>query len=435
MANYKDRLCVICGNSYTPTSPKQKVCISEECVAENRRRSDRKRYKDNQTIYTHTCKICGVEFTTTDTRKVYCGAVECKGSIKKVPTKRGGRAKKTLWEVREYFKSFGYELLSITYRNNKQVLKYRCSDGHVNGMSLANFITGKRCPDCYGNKKYTIDFIKQKFSEEDYTIVSNEYENGYIRLEYLCPKNHRNSMSWNNFRSGRRCPECQGIRRIDIGLIRKEFENSRYVLLSEEYIDNQTKLEYLCDKGHFNTMSWGNFNLGKRCPDCANNKVLTIEYVRSKFEEKGCTLLSTEYINSKSKLDYMCSAGHIGSATWDSFYTAEKDCPRCSKGGMSKVSQKWLDSLCIPNLKREYLIKKLGFRVDGFDPETNTVYEFLGDYWHGNPERFSSKKINLTIKKSFGQLYEETLDRINTLKVNGYKVVSVWEKDFKEVLE
>ena len=35
-------------------------------------------------------------------------------------------------------------------------------------------------------------------------------------------------------------------------------------------------------------------------------KKLTIEYVREKYEEKGCILKSTEYVDSKTKLDYIC---------------------------------------------------------------------------------------------------------------------------------
>jgi hypothetical protein len=39
--------------------------------------------------------------------------------------------------------------------------------------------------------------------------------------------------------------------------------------------------------------------------------------------------------------------------------------------------------------------------VDGYDENTNTVYEYLGDYWHGNPEKFYPKDINRDCKKTF----------------------------------
>ncbi|MCK5017730.1 MAG: zinc-ribbon domain-containing protein, partial [Candidatus Peribacteraceae bacterium] len=106
----------------------------------------------------------------------------------------------------------------------------------------------------------------------------------------------------------------------------------------------------------------------------------------------------------------------------------QRGCPFCAGGSRSKISQKWLDSLRV--IIREHYIKDLNIRVDGFDQATNTVYEFLGNYWHGNPEIYSAEKINPHNKKSFGELYKKTLERIKLLEENGYKVVYVWENDF-----
>ena len=55
-------------------------------------------------------------------------------------------------------------------------------------------------------------------------------------------------------------------------------------------------------------------------------------------------------------------------------------------------------------------------RADGFDPITNTVYEFYGDYWHGNPFIYNQNDINKVNKKSFGQLYKETRNREKEFK-------------------
>lgn len=61
---------------------------------------------------------------------------------------------------------------------------------------------------------------------------------------------------------------------------------------------------------------------------------------------------------------------------------------------------------------------------------SNTIYEFYGDYWHGNPNIYNPKHINRNNKKSFGILYSETIYRENTLKSMGYNVISIWENDF-----
>ena len=78
--------------------------------------------------------------------------------------------------------------------------------------------------------------------------------------------------------------------------------------------------------------------------------------------------------------------------------------------------------------------KKIGqFRVDGFDSETNTVYEFLGDYWHGNLDVFSSDTLNKTLNLKMGDLNDMTMARLTTIKSQGYNVVTMWESDFKKL--
>ncbi len=110
-------------------------------------------------------------------------------------------------------------------------------------------------------------------------------------------------------------------------------------------------------------------------------------------------------------------------------------CLECSRGNVSKISQKWLDSLGVPKKYREFIIKKLGIRVDAYVPETNTVYEFLGDFWHGNPKIFPPEKLNRVNKKTFGELYEVTLKRLKLLKLKGYNVVYIWENDYSKSKE
>lgn len=47
----------------------------------------------------------------------------------------------------------------------------------------------------------------------------------------------------------------------------------------------------------------------------------------------------------------------------------------------------WLNLINIPKEKRQITISILNkkYKVDAFDDTTNTIYEFYGDFWHGNP--------------------------------------------------
>jgi hypothetical protein len=69
-------------------------------------------------------------------------------------------------------------------------------------------------------------------------------------------------------------------------------------------------------------------------------------------------------------------------------------------------------------------------KVDGFYKETNTVYEFHGNYFHGYPpshEKYSGKGIG---GKLNSELYEKTIARDRLLVDSGYKVVSIFEHEF-----
>lgn len=98
----------------------------------------------------------------------------------------------------------------------------------------------------------------------------------------------------------------------------------------------------------------------------------------------------------------------------------------------SKGENKWLLSLNIPIDKEHRQVKIYPYVVDGFDPKTNTVYEYLGDYWHGNLSIYKETDFNKSVKKSFKELNEKTFNRLNNIKNKGYKVIYIWESEFKK---
>lgn len=103
----------------------------------------------------------------------------------------------------------------------------------------------------------------------------------------------------------------------------------------------------------------------------------------------------------------------------------------------------WLDFLGVPDDEdhREVIIdlkdnvKSGKVVVDGYDPEKKIIYEFLGDYWHGNLDRYSSDTINKANKKTMAQLNEEMIQRKNRILVAGYQIIDIWECDWKIMKE
>lgn len=100
-----------------------------------------------------------------------------------------------------------------------------------------------------------------------------------------------------------------------------------------------------------------------------------------------------------------------------------------SRSCISKRETKWLDSLNNSNIIRQYCVEDLQLIVDGYDPTTNIIYLFHGDFWHGNPKKFNHSKLNPVTKTTYGELYRKTLDYEQKLRYAGYPLTIMWESD------
>lgn len=109
------------------------------------------------------------------------------------------------------------------------------------------------------------------------------------------------------------------------------------------------------------------------------------------------------------------------------------NCPKCSKKPYSKMAIKWLESINANILHAENGGEQIiaGYKVDGYAPDTNTVYEFHGDVYHGNLDRFNPEDTPHPYRNDLtaDQLWEATFEKMNNLsKVSN--VIYIWENDY-----
>jgi len=135
--------------------------------------------------------------------------------------------------------------------------------------------------------------------------------------------------------------------------------------------------------------------------------------------------------HSGTKVWWKCINGHEWEAAiCNRTSTNKTGCPYCSTR-VSKGCVKWLDSIGLPNdsQHREVILKagKHWYCVDGFDKDINTVYEYLGDFWHGNPNRFKPTGVNPQCKETYGSLLLGTVDKLNNIYNGGFKIIYKWE--------
>jgi len=177
-----------------------------------------------------------------------------------------------------------------------------------------------------------MEFIRAEFKSEGYTLLTNEYVNNKTKLGYTCPNGHTYVISWNKWKYGRRCPYCNPkgrVRNRDINDIRKLMLDEGYTLLSTKYVDLSSKLDYICPKGHKYSTSLDNWLYnGNRCGVCNGNTKISTDTVRESLRLEGFTLLS-KYKSAHNKFKYKCNVGHIGFISWAHWNDGTR-CPVCS---------------------------------------------------------------------------------------------------------
>jgi Zn finger protein HypA/HybF involved in hydrogenase expression len=177
-------------------------------------------------------------------------------------------------------------------------------------------------------------------------------------------------------------------RRLSLEFVKKQFEMDGYKLVSERYINNREKLEYVCPNGHKHHISWDKWNQGRRCPYCYGNAKYTIEFVRKEFAKEGYELLSRTYNINREKLKYKCPNGHKHSMSFD-FWCRGVRCPHCLVWGTSRLEKQIkevIDRLKINYVENDRTIllnpkTNKYLELDIFIPP-NKAIECNGIYWH-----------------------------------------------------
>jgi hypothetical protein len=277
---------------------------------------------------------------------------------------------------------------------------------------------------------------------EDSTYLGNQ-----IKIKFACAAGH----SWYtrpgdiiNNHAG--CPHCAGTVSRDVASALAELV-ARWPTLTINSIHTtllgrREQVDAQCEYGHTWTTHYERLMNGHYCPHCNGNARYDDVTFRKKLNtvNKNIEVLD-HYTNATTNLTVKCTSCEH---TWKPRpYNLLNGygCPQCSKNNkFSKKAITWLRYLekttgaVIQHAKNygEFRIPGTKYRCDGYDAGTNTVYEFYGDYWHGNPSNTVSTAYNTHLSKTFGDLYNTTMTRERTIRSMGFNLVSMWEADYDQ---
>lgn len=347
--------------------------------------------------------------------------------------------------------NYQYDYSLVQYENVSKKIKIICkTHGEFLQTPNAHLHQGQGCLQCgLTERSKHRTKTQEQFIEEaknihgDRYIYSNTvYKKMKTKVEIIC-KEHGSFWQTPEKHIIQKCgcPKCkvknQHLTQEEFIERARKIHNNKYDYNKTNYLNVITPVTIVCPiHGEFHQKAGGHL-AGMGCPHCCGKIPLTQEQFierckikhNNRYDYSKCV-----FTNCATKVEIICEKHGSFWARATSHYHDGTRCPKCC-AKISKKETKWLDSLNIPDdsQHRQVFIKvdNRKFHVDGFDPATNTVYEFLGDFWHGNLKKFDPEKINTVNKKTFKQLNEETFQRIETLKQSGYNVVWIWESEFK----
>jgi len=321
----------------------------------------------------------------------------------------------TIEKVKKAFEARGFKLLSTEYHNKKAVLEYICPNGHKGTTTWDSFRQGHGCKQCAreniseerkellrrlaDEKRKNIDDVREEFERYGFTLLSSEYKNCMTRLKYVCPNGHIGETTYKSFHIHHACKQCSDKkagekawkdRKRTIEEVRKIFENRGFKLLSTEYINNKQKLEYICSEGHYGRITLNSFLSGGGCRICSQTRRSSEQRLPAELVKKGFAnagyILLDEYEDSKSKVTLLCPKGHRIKMRWNDFQQGHR-CPICAK----LISGEEIEltntiKKHFPDLKSRDRQLISPYELDIVIPSKNVAIEYCGIYWHSEQQ-------------------------------------------------
>lgn len=241
------------------------------------------------------------------------------------------------------------------------------------------------------NNKCKKEFISKanNIHKNIYDYSSTHYENAVSKVFVKCKIHGEFSISPNNHLRGRGCAEC-GKESSRLSKL-KDFEKYyiEFIILYGEKYDyssviwegSSKPITVICKKhGEFHIIPYLH-KIGKECQKCSNRySGISIEWLL--FMEKRYL---TEIQHAKN----------VG----------------------------------------EFVIPGTRYKADGYIKSSNTILEFHGDFWHGNPELYDEIEINPRTGITYGELYNQTIAKSKMILDKGYNLIEIWENDWKKFIK
>jgi hypothetical protein len=223
----------------------------------------------------------------------------------------------------------------------------------------------------------------------------------------------------------------------------KMMHGNTYDYSKAVYEKQKGKIIIICEThGEFIVSGLHHIHSLAGCQKCSNHyKPTTEEFIKKAKLTHGekYDYCKVEYVACMKKVIIICNDhGEFEQNPVD--HLRNCGCPRCCCYQYSKIGIRWLNFMSKfydINIQHgensgEYKIPNTRYKADGYCENLRIIYEFHGDYWHGNPEIYEPNDKTY-FNKTFGELYKKTMLKENKIRELGFKLVVMWENDWKKI--
>ena len=121
--------------------------------------------------------------------------------------------KYTFEQVTTIFLSNKCKLLSTNYSKNTDILQFECKCSKIVEMQFKKYLVQKCCEECHSKTltkkfKYTFQEVKDYFTKHNCKLLSTEYKNQLTNLDYICECGNETIIQFKTFLLGNRCQKC-----------------------------------------------------------------------------------------------------------------------------------------------------------------------------------------------------------------------------------
>ncbi len=357
-----------------------------------------------------------------------------------------------------------YDYSKVEYINSSTKITISCKIHGEFNQTPNSHLNERGCNQC-GIDSTTSKLTKTNdgFIENAINVHRNKYD--YSKVDYttskipiiiICKKHGEFNQTPNNHLHGQGCNQC-GIDSTASKLTKTTdgfIENANFVHKNKydyskvEYTTSKIPIIIICKK-HGEFLQTPNDHLnGRGCNQCGIDSMASLlaktnnEFIhqslivhRNKYDYSKVV-----YVNNSTKITISCKKHGEFNQT-PIHHLSGSGCPKCACNRFSKAQIEWLtfiekfQGIKIQHAMNdgEYKIKKTRWLADGYCKDTNTIFEYHGDYWHGNPTKYDPEFINTVCNKKMKTLYAATLKREQKIRDLGYNLEIMWEFDWNQI--